>query len=482
MKKSPIAIFLSLVLVLALAPLNAFSWSLDDPYVGLGFEANDLALTAETPYLKNNIPVKSCDLAPDPTCTAFFDLSNYWFPKLHLNNYAGDSLYIRGYGFQAVHLVLTGDNQITTANEYGLNVSANYLYIETPDATTDYATLAINVNSITARANGIVNEAGHIIFNGHINTNLSISSTLPATTNSTSEVTGLTTPLDKSVQVRVDSQYTISNPTGSFGIYTGTFRASQGLIGLADYGYHPYITITHKLNSGYGDAFFYNDFEDTTIPLDPKVISTQPEYTFTHEKTTTLVTFRFMPAAQGYSANFEDTLTAGEEFANAQTRLLASLTKELNPSDFTDFSCYYAPDGLCPYNPDLFEIDHARSELVIADDVHTGLYHENTLATISASESYALKIFFTIKDQDKFAFSKLDEVGPVSTGLLNGVETLDLHLYGPTRVYLSPTEIYVLAPLTVIATDLPEPEPEPEPEPKNQEIIIPKAPNTGIVL
>lgn len=482
MKKSPLAISLSLLL--ALTPLNVLSWSADGPYVGIGPEANSLTLTAATPYLKDSIPVASCNLATDTTCTAFFDLSNYWFPKLHLNNYHGDSLYIRGYGLQSVHIVLTGDNQITTSSEYGINVSTNYLYFDNAAPTGENVNLTINVNSPTARANGIINELGNVSIEAKVNTTISVHSALSANVDSTDEVTGITTPINKNVNVQMNSQLSIDNPTGSFGIYTGHFYASQVNIGVENYGYHPYATITHKINAGYGDAFFYNDFEGTTIPTDARIVSTQPEYTFIHDKTDTLGTFRFMPAAQGFSANFDDTLTEGEDFTTAEARLVASLEKELNPSAYTDLACHYAADGLCPYNPDLFEIDRTRSELVIADDVHTGTYHDNTQSTISADQPYALKIFFTIKDQNKFAFSKLDEIAPVSAGLLNGIATADLHLFGPTRVYLSPQEIYVLAPLTVTptTTPTPEPEPEPEPQPETQEITIPKAPNTGIVL
>ena len=79
----------------------------------------------------------------------------------------------------------------------------------------------------------------------------------------------------------------------------------------------------------------------------------------------------------------------------------------------------------------------------------------------------------------------------MSAGILNGLETANYHIDGPARVYLSPEEIYILAPLTVRSAFAVTSEPEPEEKTEEQvteiiqdtdKTIIPKAPNTGVVL
>ena len=408
------------------------------------------------------------------------------YDTLYLDNYHGEAIDLSGTAKR--QLLLTGDNVIDTTGEFGLKVSTSRFDIMNNDAAGTNSSLTINVNSSTAAANGILSLAGNLYLGDNVTITINVNSALAAEETSTSNVTGITTPLDKSVESSVITPITINNPTGNFGIYTGYFGASQ-FSGLTNLGYQPFLTITHKITNSYGDALLYNDFEGSSISSTRYVVASQPEYTFTHERTATLGTFRFIPAVNGVSANFETRLTAGEDFATANARIVGSLTKELNPEAHTYLGCIMAPT-LCPFNPELFDIDQTNSEIVLADDLVTGAYHANTATEIDAAGNYALKITFKTSRPD-FVFSKLDGVGPFSRALLNGRDVYDYVDERHTeRVYVSPEEIYILAPLTVstpirIAT-LPEPEPEDEPEDEPEieaepPTILPKAPNTGVL-
>lgn len=484
--------FLSLLLSLSLI-FTPFAQPVaaSDRLVQIGSGETAIFLTPDAPYYQNHQAAESCDISTDDSCTAYFDFSDWWFPSLYLKNYQDDAIYVRGGSFQSVHVKLSGENQITTTGEYGINVSVNYFYIENSHPELSPASLTINVNSSTTRANAIINEAGDVSLEEKTDATFNVNSTLPAENNSTDEVTGITTPADKNVTIYMNDNLIINNPTGSFGIYTGHFYAVQAQIGGENYGYRPFATITHKINDGFGNAFLNNDFEDSTLASDPKIIATQPEYTFRHDKTATLGTFKLLPAVRGFSANYDDTLEDGENFDSAEARIISSLVKELHPETITDLACLSELEGLCPYNPNLFEIDKTKTELVIAKDVHSGTYRNNSEATISAEENYALKIHFRVADPKNYAFSKIDTVAPMSAGILNGLETANYHIDGPARVYLSPEEIYILAPLTVRSAFAVTSEPEPEEKTEEQvteiiqdtdKTIIPKAPNTGVVL
>ena len=415
---------------------------------------------------------------------------------LSLNNYHGDALDLAGTGKR--QLLLAGDNVIDTTGEFGLKVSTSRFDITNDDTAGTHSSLTINVNSSTATANGILSLAGGLHLGDNVSLIININSALAADETSTDNVTGITTPLNKSVEASVLTNLTINNPTGSFGIYTGHFGASQ-FNGTTNLGYQPFLTITHKITDGYGDAFFYNDFEGNDISSTRYIVATQPEYSFTHERTATLGTFRFIPAVNGVSANFDTELTAGEDYAAANTRIVSSLTKELEPQNYTELICIMAPT-LCPFNPELFDIDQSSSEIVIADDYVSGAYHASTSTTIDSAENYALKITFRTTRPD-FVFSKLDGFGPFSRALLNHQDVYDYCDERHTeRTYVSPTEIYILAPLTVVESvrTATIPEEEPDEEPKDDElelelepeieieieptpIVLPKAPNTGVL-
>lgn len=407
---------------------------------------------------------------------------------LALNNYHGDAIDLAGTSKR--QLLLAGDNVIDTTGEFGLKVSTSRFDIVNDDAAGTHSSLTINVNSSTSTANGILSLAGSLHLGDNVALVINIHSALTASETSTDNVTGITTPLDKTVEASVLTNITVDNPTGNFGIYTGHFGASQ-FNGTTNLGYQPFLAITHKITDGYGDAFFYNDFEGNDISPARYIVVTQPEYSFAHERTATLGTFRFIPAVNGVSANFNTELTAGEDFSTANARIVSSLAKELEPQNYTDLACIMAPT-LCPFNPELFDINQAKSEIVIADDYITGAYHANAATTIAPAENYALKITFKTTRPD-FVFSKLDGFGPFSRALLNGMDVYDYcDERHAERTYVSPTEIYILAPLTVttpirtttIHEEDPEEEPEddePEPEIETTPIVLPKAPNTGVL-
>lgn len=405
---------------------------------------------------------------------------------LRLENYHGDAIDLSDTYPRKYRLVLAGDNVINTTGEYGLKVASSRFDIINDDEFGDYSTLTINVNSNTTTANGIINTIGSFNFGDNISLIININSALSQSEISTDNVTGITTPMDKAIESSVLAQIFINNPTGNFGIYTSHFGASQ-FNGSINLGYRPFLTITHKITDGYGDAFLYNDFEGSDISIENHISVLRPDYTFIHEKTATLGTFQFIPAVNGVSANFDTELTAGANFVMENARIVNSLAKELHPEDYTYLSCIMAPE-LCPFNPDLFEIDKPNSEIVLVDNLTTGAYHANSNTTISADESYALKITFKTRRPD-FAFSKLDGFGPFSRALLNGRDVYDyIDARHTERVYVSPTEIYILAPLKVtkphalIPEPTPEPEdpePTPEPEPEPNVPVLPKAPNTG---
>lgn len=406
---------------------------------------------------------------------------------LRLENYHGGSIDLSDSLPRKRQLVLAGDNVINTTDEYGFKVATSRFDIINDDTAGTSSTLTINVYSATTNANGLLNTVGNFSFGDNISLIINVRSALPAAETSTSNVTGITTPLNKAVNASVKTCITIDNPTGNFGIYTGYFGAVQFEAGVSNLGYRPFLTITHKITDGYGDAFFYNDFEGTNIPDTPHITVARPDYTFTHEKSATLGTFRFIPAINGVSANFDNELIAGEDFATANARIVSSLTKELHPENYTDLICILAPD-YCPFNPELFEIDTTQSEIVLADDLTTGAYHGDTSATITSDESYALKIAFRPSRSD-FAFARLDGFGPFARALLNGVDVYEyIDERHAERVYLSPYSIYILAPLTVTTPRIaftPTPEEPEEPEEDDEDeieeikITIPKAPNTG---
>ena len=409
---------------------------------------------------------------------------------LRLENYHGGSIDLSESRPRKRQLILAGDNVIDTTDEYGLKVATSRFNIINDDAAGASSTLTINVNSATTTANGLLNTAGNFSFGDNVSLTINVRSTLPATETSTDNVTGITTPLDKAVNASVKTSITIDNPTGNFGIYTGYFGAAQYEAGSSNLGYRPFLTIAHKITDGYGDAFFYNDFEGTDIPDAPRITVARPDYTFTHEKSATLGTFRFIPAINGVSANFDTELTAGEDFATANARIVSSLAKELHPENYTNLVCILAPD-YCPFNPELYEIDTAHSEIVLADNLTTGAYHANTDTTITTDAPYALKIAFKPSRSD-YAFARLDGFGPFSRALLNGFDVYDyIDERHAERAYLSPYSIYILAPLIVTTPESEESEPirtlvieeEPEEEPKENQaevkITIPKAPNTG---
>ena len=402
---------------------------------------------------------------------------------INLNNYHGDALDLpEEYQYT---ILLSGDNVIDTSGEFGIRVAARDLIFRNADPTAP-ASLTINVNSATSTANGILNTLGDVTFYHDLTINLNIRSALDPAETSTANVTGITTTLEHQVYSTARTYLNIDNPTGNFGIYSGGFSASQYVNGEF-LGYQAFTYITHKITDGYGDALFYNDIEGSTMSerIPQRISVTQPNFTFSHLKTDTLGVFRLLPAAYGYSANFEQELTEGEELATAEARLLASLGKELAPETITDIECIVAP--FCPYNPNLFEIDKSKSGLEVISN--TSLLRSASSSTVSADNSYNLKITFTISDPDHFAFSRLDGFGPFSQGILNGKETyLDTAM--PSRVYVSPTEIYVLAPLTVISNNSTieveeeveeevEIEIEIEIETEPTPVTLPKAPNTG---
>ncbi len=404
---------------------------------------------------------------------------------LYLNNYHGDAIDLSATTPRKRQILLAGDNVITATGEYGLKLANSYFDIANDYSAGDHASLTINVDSTTTTANGIV-TTGSLYLGADITLTINIQSALAPAETSTDSITGITTPLNEEVGATANTNIIINNPTGSFGIYTGHFGAAQ-FGDDVNYGYQPFLTITHKITDGYGDAFFYNDFEGNDISSTRYIIVTQPEYTFTHDRTAALGTFRFVPAVNGVSANFETTLTAGEDFTAANARIVDSLAKELSPEEYTILACIFAPT-LCPFNPELFDIDTSKSEIVLADDYVTGAYHANTATTITADEPYALKITFKTTRPD-FVFSKLDGVGPFSRALLNGQDVYDYVDERHTeRTYVSPTEIYILAPLTVTTPRIaftPTPEEPEEPEEDDEDeieeikITIPKAPNTG---
>jgi len=402
-------------------------------------------------------------LAPFSSLAHAFDATT-----LSLNNYHGDALDLSTAAPRKRQLLLAGDNVIETTGEYGLKLDVSRFDILNDYSAGSHASLTINVNSTTAVANGII-TTGHLWLGEDITLTINVQSAITPETTSTDNVTGITTPLNKEISTTARTNLTINNPTGSFGIYTGGFGAAQFDGDSNDYGYQPFLTITHKITDGFGDAFFYNDFEGSEVSASRHIIITQPEYTFSHDRTATLGTFRIIPAVNGVSANFETELTAGEDYATANARIVSSLTKELSPSNYTILACISAPT-LCPFNPELFTIDQSSSEIVLADDLVAGTYHANTSTTISADEPYALKITFRTSRPD-FVFSKLDGVGPFSRALLNGRDVYDyVDERHAERTYVSPTEIYILAPLTVTTPRIaftPTPE-EPEEDDKDE--------------
>lgn len=398
---------------------------------------------------------------------------------LRLDNYHGGALDLSADTPHKRELLLAGDNTIDTTGEYGLRLDISRFNIMNDYTAGDHSSLTINVNSSTAVANGIL-TTGLLYLGADITLTINVSSTLAPTETSTSTVTGITTPLTKEISATARTYLTINNPTGNFGIYTGHFGAAQFNTETGNYGYQPFLTITHKITDGYGDAFFYNDFEGHQMSPTPSIVVTQPDYTFTHDRTATLGTFHFLPAVNGVSANFATALLAGADFSSENAAIVGSLTKELHPENYTTLVCIYGPT-LCPFSPELFDLDLAKSKIVLADDLTTGAYHENTSPNITVGEPYALKIAFKTTRPD-FVFSKLDGVGPASRALLNGIDVYGyIDARHSERAYVSPEEIYILAPLTVFELDEDEEEIPEEPQPEPEITILPKAPNTGVL-
>ncbi len=280
--------------------------------------------TTSTPYIENN--------------------------HVYLTDYDGDSLDLPDYTGFMLFVHYSGDNHIITTGEYGIRGSAKYLLFipENTDSTLD-----ITVSSTTSVANGIINPSGSIEIESGSHITIHVSSALPQESISTSEVTGITAM--QSIITFPDSTLAIYNPTGSYAIFAKNYSIS----GVAE---TDFLHVTHKITDGVGDAFYANDFEDVVYrcisdtDCSRHVITSMPEFTFSHYRTDTLGEFRFITSIfDGVATTLDtspistDALAAPELRSAEEARLRASLS---------------IPDA---YAQLPFAIDYDKSRLVEED-------------------------------------------------------------------------------------------------------------------
>lgn len=392
--------------------------------------------------------------------------------NITLSGYNGGAILVEGYDTVNIFNP-SGTSRITTNGEYGIKTDARKLNFPCVDSYYCGDT-GIIVNSSTDRANGILMTNGSVEIDKFQQFHISVNSTVPSNVITTDTVTGITTPLGEEVIVSVASPVYIYNPTGNYGIYTGKYTANAQKVDGELVGFNMFGTIRHKITDGVGDAFCYNDFEESEIPDDPKVDAPRELVTFTHNIWPNSGEFKFAPIFGGASANFDTELTSGETYQSANERIRNSVAKEEDSSIYSPYNRYH---------PMPFELGDG-AHLVIVDDLNDGTYHEvedPETSTIEAGEKYALYIPFWLWETEWNAISKINSQ---NYALLNREET------NSNVFYIDSGHAYILAPLNLDGQPIEYTTlttmtfgygsiTASEPEAQSSTPTIPKAPNTG---
>ena len=247
------------------------------------------------------------------------------YGSARLNNYVGDALDFSNQSNFQYQIYFSGKNQIATTGEFGIRAKAETLIFTPLDSD---ASLEIIVNSSTATANGILNTTGSLELNENSKISISVSSSLPAATVSTSEVTAIS--VAQHLRAYPNVSLNLSNPTGNYAVFAQTYflMGSEG----ADF-FHA----THKITNGVGDAFYNNDFEETSWvctadgDCSRHVSVSMPDFTFSHLRSGTLGEFRFLTSIEKIAVLLDTSpintqnLATPELFAVEEARLKNSL-------------------------------------------------------------------------------------------------------------------------------------------------------------